>query len=350
MSSFDAKLKFWSTPEMVATLFPFLDLLSMSKLAQAHKLVAKILQDNPSTWKILLRRCSPFFENRPHDQPDWTRWVNYLLLSNKPDVTNLTEILREMKDPKMAMLELLHVICERFPPIFDEVLMEQWGVGRYDVDCELVQLKCPGCPRSPHQVSQLGFLLLEEVEGAFGSGEQAVEKVLIANFDGPWLNAINSRVSRQSVLVKKVSVGSFYYETDNQLEELSLINNCSFVVDLDTIICGGSEVGMATIARLLPGLNARVRCLSAVKGAFKEGGGEVLKTIRDALGSVSNDGMFFLEDEVDPGSDIEIAWKTEAEKEQQWKRMTEILDLAEKEKEEKEEEEEEEEEEEKNFG
>ena len=32
-------------------------------------------------------------------------------------------------------------------------------------------------------------------------------------------------------------------------------------------------------------------------------------------------------DEVDPGSDIEIAWRTEKEKEEQWERMTEVLDL-----------------------
>ena len=96
---------------------------------------------------------------------------------------------------------------------------------------------------------------------------------------------------------------------------------------------------MATIARLLPGLNARVRCLHAQKDALEEGGAKVLRTIFDALGSASNDGMFFLEDEVDPESDIEIAWKTEAEKEHQWKRMTDILDLADEEEEEEEEEE-----------
>ena len=55
-----------------------------------------------------------------------------------------------------------------------------------------------------------------------------------------------------------------------------------------------------------------------------------------AVPSASNDGMFFLVDEVDPESDIEIAWKTDAENEHQWKRMTEILDLADEEEEEEE--------------
>ena len=90
-----------------------------------------------------------------------------------------------MKDPKLSMLELIHVICERFPPVFDEVLMNQWG-PRFDdcvTDVEFVQLKCPGCPRSPHQVSQLGFLLLEEVEGALGSAEQKADMVDICTVD-----------------------------------------------------------------------------------------------------------------------------------------------------------------------
>ena len=152
------------------------------------------------------------------------------------------------------MLELIHVICERFPPLFDQVLMDQWGPAGhngYVTDVEFVQLKCPGCPRSPHQVSQLGFLLLEEIEGAFGTAQQIVERVLIANFDETWLSALNSRASRQSVMVKKVSIGRFYCETDDHLEDLSLMNNCSFVVDLDTIFCNGPRVGgegVATIA------------------------------------------------------------------------------------------------------
>ena len=266
MTSFDTEVKFWSTPELVASLLPFLDVASLAKLAQAHKKVARILQDNPSTWKILVKRCCPFTENRPHDAPCWTRWVGDQLELFKPDVTNLTEILREMENPKSSMLELLHVICERFPPIFDQQFMSEWGHNGFARNAEFVQLKCPGCPRSPHQMSQLGFLLLEEVEGAFGTAEQIVERVLIANFDETWFTPLNSRASRQSVMVKKVAVGDFYCETDDHLEELSLMNNCSFVVDLDTIMCNGPPVGgegMATIVRLLPGLNARVRCLHA---------------------------------------------------------------------------------------
>ena len=91
---------------------------------------------------------------------------------------------------------------------------------------------------------------------------------------------------------------------------------------------------MATMARLLPELNARVRCLRAYKNAMAEGGPKVLRTICDALGCASNEGMLFLVDHVGEEGDLEIVWKTEAEKEQQWKRITEILDLAEDQKEE----------------
>ena len=61
-----------------------------------------------------------------------------------------------------------------------------------------------------------------------------------------------------------------------------------------------------------------------------------MRTICDALGSAGNEGMLFLVDEVEEEGDLEIAWKTEAEKEQQWKRITEILELAEDQKEEEE--------------
>ena len=159
MTTFDAVLKFWSTPELVSTLIPFLDGASMSKLAQAHQLTARILQDNPANWKILVKRCCPFYESRPDDEPCWTRWVGDQLGFVKTDMTNLTDILKEMKDPKLSMLELLHVICERFPPVFDLAYVNHWGVED-PRKIEFVQLKCP-CPRSPHQVSQLGFLILE---------------------------------------------------------------------------------------------------------------------------------------------------------------------------------------------
>ena len=66
--------------------------------------------------------------------------------------------------------------------------------AEHERNCPFLQLKCP-CPRSPHQVSQLGFLLLEEVEGAFGTAEQIIERVQIADFDETWLTALNSRVS-----------------------------------------------------------------------------------------------------------------------------------------------------------
>ena len=82
---------------------------------------------------------------------------------------------------------------------------------------------------------------------------------------------------------------------------------------------------MATIARLLPNLNARVRCVRAYKQAFAEGGAKVLRTICDALGNVSNEGMLFFVDEVAEEGDLEIGWETEAEKEQQWKMIAEIL-------------------------
>ena len=203
---------------------------------------------------------------------------------------------------------------------------------------EFVQLRCP-CQRSPHQVSQLGFLLLEEVEGALGSAKQKVEKVDMADIHDTWIEALNSRVSRQGLVVKNVKVGSFYFETADMLEEqLDYMKNCKYMINLDEIMCSPSyddnigEEGWATMARILPSLNVRVRSLHAPDEDLEDA--LDLRTIWDVLGNTANGGMLYIsvKDSADPEDDHKITWKTGEEKEKQWKRVEEILDLGEKQK------------------
>ena len=66
-----------------------------------------------------------------------------------------------MEDPDVFLLQLLHVICDRFPSL---------GVRESDDKPVLFQVGCP-CKTS-HPVSHLGFILLEEVEEALGTAEQ----------------------------------------------------------------------------------------------------------------------------------------------------------------------------------
>ena len=66
-----------------------------------------------------------------------------------------------MEDPDVFLLQLLHVICDRFPSV---------GVRESDDKPVLFQVGCP-CKTS-HPVSHLGFILLEEVQEALGTAEQ----------------------------------------------------------------------------------------------------------------------------------------------------------------------------------
>ena len=85
-------------------------------------------------------------------------------------------------------------------------------------------LSCP-CKRS-HSVSHLGFLLLEEVEGALKSAEQEVETVFLGWLEEPWLSALESRMTRQKRSVSKVEATKFLMFEEDMEKLLSLRQNC----------------------------------------------------------------------------------------------------------------------------
>ena len=81
------------------------------------------------------------------------------------------------------MLDLMDAICKGpFPS-------EQWFSGR-------VQMDCPLHPDSPHLIPLGVFELLEQVEGAFDTTEQAVEMVKTSPFalDDSALSALGDRL------------------------------------------------------------------------------------------------------------------------------------------------------------
>ena len=134
-----------------------------------------------------------------------------------------------------------------------------------------------------------------------------------------------------------MNVGSFYFETVDMLEEqLDCMKNCKFVINLDEIMCNPSydsnigEEGWATMARTLPSLNARVRSLRAPDEDLEDA--KHFRIIWEALGNSASGGMLHITAKYSPPeSDHEITWKTEEEKEKQWKRVAEILHLGERE-------------------
>ena len=60
-----AEKMFWKTPELVDKLISFLDVESVSRLAELHQLTAQVLQGT-STWDKLVKRSCPYYE---HTQP-----------------------------------------------------------------------------------------------------------------------------------------------------------------------------------------------------------------------------------------------------------------------------------------
>ena len=103
-----------------------------------------------------------------------------------------------MEDHKSSRVDLLNLICERFPS---------------NAGSEVVSLTTCSSNQA-RSVSPLGFLLLEQIEAAFGSTEQRIEKIHIDEpicgnlmLETHWLPSLSSRASRQQEMVKLVEIG-----------------------------------------------------------------------------------------------------------------------------------------------
>ena len=125
--------------------------------------------------KLIRRFC-------PHGQEDEDH-AGYLA---QETVRHFVAILRLMRSPNTLLLDLLDLICERFQ-------------AKHVLTLEsAVDLTCPCEPEyGCHVVTPSGFLLLEVIEGAFGTAEQAV---LWCHFSQLWeaeLLALLARLSRQ---------------------------------------------------------------------------------------------------------------------------------------------------------
>ena len=133
------------------------------------------------------------------DQEEEEDPVGYLAHENLETVRHFVAILNLMRSPNTLLLNLLDLICERFE------------AKRVSIRESEVYLSC-ACQRQPeeecHAVTLSGFLLLEEVERAFGTAEQAV---LWCDFSRLWeaeLLALLARLSRQQEdLPEKMHLG-----------------------------------------------------------------------------------------------------------------------------------------------
>ena len=114
-------------------LIHFLDVQAVSELAQAHQLTAKVLEGT-RTWDKLVKKSCPYYEHKGllveecsgWEDDVYRPWLQQRLSTQQINICHLTRILSQMENPKVPLLELLHVICERFPPSFQRRMVAQW--------------------------------------------------------------------------------------------------------------------------------------------------------------------------------------------------------------------------------
>ena len=174
---------FWRTPELVDSLLPFLDGDSTLILAKVLPLALNIILGKTS-WRKLVRRICP------HDSD-----FEEALVSNKKRMLVLAEILKMAEEPKPLLLDLLHVICERFPPLKRAHLLRLEVPGP-----EFIEVSC-SCELISHSVQPCGFSLLEAVEEALGTGEQLVKRASLDLLEEPLLVDLVTHLLRHQDLV-----------------------------------------------------------------------------------------------------------------------------------------------------
>ena len=344
----DAEKKFWRTPELVECLLPYLNTRSVSKLAQAHQLTVEVLQGT-ALWNKLVFRSCPYYWSRNTSlysgvPEKWKRkfhkWTVESFAVHSTPIRWLVAILKKMENPKDSLLELLHVICERFPPVTFHL---GETTGR---DPMLFKVSCP-CKRS-HQVSHLGFLLLEKVEGALGSALQEIERVYLQYLEEPWFSAVCSRMFRQQRAVLKVHVKRIVCTNESHPRTLlALLESCTIQwLEEVEVRVNISKAGWTNIARacvqlgvISPGSRnsadppSGVFTFQATWEVLHGAKREDLRTIWDALvhGKPNQCDMsvFHVLEVPYDGSlldDIELEWDNDEDKEKEWRYLQELLD------------------------
>ena len=273
------------TTELVEKLLPYLDLETTFNLAQTHKLTREVLQKR-SIWRKLIRRGCHYDEEQNFYNYE-RDFFNYVPphLAKIAQLKKLIKILQLFKSPEAHLLDLLELVCERFKTL--RRLREHVGPQ--------VLLSHPG-HSDHHSVSLACFLLLEELEGAFGTTQQWLESISGGSIGGLKgevgelaLLALSSRVARQhqgeaiSVtlagmdITNKRSAKAFY---------ILMRARPQFVQPLRSVEVSGSigVKGWEFLARALQTHPDVVEQITTTKRGLGEGMRADLKKIWDAVG------------------------------------------------------------------
>ena len=192
MSNIEAEKSFWMTPELMESLLSFLDpgsILALAKsLGKTHSLNTKLLLSGTVWTKFLersfpkqsstLRLCFPCMEME-NTIAEWTTyaWLPPHFARGQTNIhpsivlEPIIEILLLIGKPESHLLQLLDLICKRFPPYIPEL-----GTYYYPVRVpDHVKVVCP-CHEA-HDVSPFGFWLLEKVERSTDTCHQQVDAI-----------------------------------------------------------------------------------------------------------------------------------------------------------------------------
>ena len=292
----DAERKFWRLPELVEMLLPFLDGPSTLALVKALPLALEIIQ-RKSMWIKLVKRVCPFDSD---DVVEWGEEFEKLVANDKRKVMPLVEILKMTENPKPLLLDLLHTICERFPPVDREDVPEEArgyhvntipGPEFFEVSCS-----CRGSRRrrqATHAVCPYGFLLLEEVERIMGTTEQKIQWVVLDDLEEPWLTDLDSRLLRQQGLGvdTEVDLANLTCNSKESAEAVSnLMRQCKWVDVQNSLDLGpdlGSE-GWAALAKAFSWIREDARIyvdwVDSVKVDTASARREDLKSIWEGVG------------------------------------------------------------------
>ena len=300
-----AAKKVFKTPDLVERLLPFLDTTSTVQLAQSEiSCVVKLLKKNPALWKKIVERTFPGDFKLGLYEVDYYNRVRESFEEKRVKVVGLVSILKMMDKPNSHISQLLEVICEKSPQGF--------GV-------QSIQIGNCLSHGSSYSVSPLGFLLLEQIEAAFGLASE-VTSIDLFKLDEPLVSALAQRVLRQEQKVTKMKTLNVVLETKESSEALLALVQSSVEVKLGTqgtnytgqlrhtgmlYVCSGGVDGWAVLAKALS-LAHFTGWVTAPEEMMREGRIEDLRTVWEAL-----DGTWMWEGKevFDKTLDGEMGWK-----------------------------------------
>ena len=166
---------FWARPELVEKILPYLDLVSILSLVKAHDVTQAFLQRSLN-WGKLVRRHCPF-----HD-PYLDRFEGSFSEERVEQKVNLVRglvaILKVMTNYPTLLPDFLNTVCERFS--------DRAPTNNHPNEPENfpVSVSCTSYPNG-QRVSLLGFVLIEEVESAFGTTLQRLVSISPPALENP---------------------------------------------------------------------------------------------------------------------------------------------------------------------